>query len=299
MVFGKPVNTCYNLAEADVVVSLDSDFLAYGPTSTRYARDFAERRRRGNRLDMNRLYVVESTMTATGGKADHRLAVPYAEVEAFARALESGAPSNAHGAWVTAVTAELKSHAGRSVVIPGDHQSPSVHALAHRLNAAFGNVGKTVIYTDPIEVRPEDQIESLKVLVDDLHAGNVKCLLILGGNPAYNAPSDLNFAEAVTKAKTSAHFSLHLNETSLKTTWHLPEPHSLEDWGDTRSFDGTVSIIQPLIAPLYNSHSYLTVLDAMLQFPGRTSYEIVRAYWSGKKGGTDFEAGGASQFTTD
>ncbi len=288
MAFGKPVNTYFNFADADVVVSLDSDFLAYGPTSTRYARDFAERRRRGDRLDMNRLYVVESTMTATGGKADHRLAVRYSEVEQFARALQENTSSGPHAAWASAVAADLKSHPGRSIVIAGDHQPPAVHALAHVLNASFGNVGKTVVYTDPIEVHPVDQIESLRELVGDMNSGKVEFLLILGGNPVYNAPSDFKFADALPKVRMSTHVSLHLNETSLKTTWHLPEPHALEDWGDTRAFDGTISIIQPLIAPLYSSHSSLTVLDSMLQFPGRTSYEIVRAYWQGQVK-TDFE----------
>ena len=289
MAFGKPVNTYYNFADADVIVSLDSDFLACGATSTRYARDFAQRRRRGDRLDMNRLYVVETTMTATGGKADHRMAVRYTQVEDFARALQNDGASGPHATWASAVLADLKAHAGSSIVIAGDHQSPAVHALAHSLNASLGNVGKTVVYTDPIEVEPTDQIAALRDLVGEMNAGKVERLLILGGNPVYNAPSDLKFGGALQKVKTSVHIALHLNETSLKTTWHLPEAHSLEDWGDTRSFDGTVSIIQPLIAPLYNSHSPLTVLDAMLQFPGRTPYQIVRAYWQEKQTG-EFES---------
>ncbi len=291
-VFGKPLNTFYNFADADVVVALDSDFLACGTGSTRYARDFSTRRRRGDRLDMNRLYAIESTMTATGGKADHRLAVKYSEVEACARELASAVGAFGTGtprSWLQPVARDLTTHRGASLVIPGEHQSPNVHALAHAINAALGNVGKTVLYTDAIEIESVDQIASLRQLTDDMAAGAVEMLLILGGNPVYTAPLDFSFTKALEKVKTSIHVSLHFNETSLKTTWHLPEPHFLEDWGDTRSFDGTTSIIQPLIAPLYDSYSHLKLLDAILQFPGRSSYEIVRAYWQKQSGANDFE----------
>jgi len=290
MVFGRPVNTYYNFADADVVVSLDSDFLACGSGSTRYARDFATRRRRGNRLDMNRLYAIESTMTATGGKADHRLAVRYAQVETYAHDLSSAiGGQNPASNWLAALARDLMAHRGASLVIPGAHQSPNVHALAHVINSALGNIGKTVIYTDPIEIQPVDQIAWLKQLTTDMKAGGVEFLLILGGNPVYDAPADFEFSAALQKVKVSVHVSLHFNETSHKTTWHLPEPHFFEDWGDTRAFDGTASIIQPLIAPLYNSYSHLKLLDALLQFPGRSSYDIVRAYWEKQSGDADFE----------
>ncbi len=294
-VFGKPVNTYYKFDAADVVVSLDADFLACGFASTRYARDFSIRRRRGDRLDMNRLYAIESTMTATGGKADHRLALRYAEVESFAMELAAalgieGSGSGAYSFWVTRLARDLQAHKGSSVIIPGEHQSPAVHALAHAMNAALGNAGKTVIYTDPLEIQPVDQIESLRQLAREMNNGQVELLLILGGNPVYNAPLDFEFAKGLERVKTSIHTGLHFNETSLKTTWHIPEPHFLEDWGDARAFDGTVSIIQPLIAPLYDgSHSQLQILDAMLQLPGRSSYEIVRAYWTAQSGSNDFE----------
>jgi len=297
-VFGKPVHTYYKLETAAVVVSLDADFLACGPGSTRYARDFSTRRRQGDRLDMNRLYVVESTMTATGGKADHRLPLRYAEVEEFARELAAalgvagaGASGGAYEFWTSRVARDLQAHTGATVIIPGEHQSPAVHALAQAMNAALGNTGKTVIHTDPLEVQPVDQIDSLRNLSRDMNDGKVDLLLIFGGNPVYNAPVDFEFAAGVEKVKTSIHSATHFNETSLKTTWHIPEPHFLEDWGDTRALDGTVSIIQPLIAPLYaGSHSQLHLLDALLQFPGRSSYEILRAYWSQNSGAKDFEA---------
>jgi len=295
-VFGKPVNTYYNLADAAVVVSLDSDFLAHGAGSTRYARDFANRRRRGDRLDMNRLYVIESTMTSTGGKADHRLGMRHHEVEAFARDLAAaigagtpGSQGSTAASWVHKISGDLKSHAGNCVVIPGEFQSATVHACAQAINAYLGNIGKTVIHTAPIEVQPVDQIASLRELIGDMQAGKVELLLILGGNPIYNAPADFAFAAAMDKVKASVHLSLHFNETSGKTTWQIPESHFLEDWGDARAFDGTASIVQPLIAPLYDSHSPIELLDAAVQLPGRKSYEIVRALWSAQSGASDFE----------
>jgi Fe-S-cluster-containing dehydrogenase component/anaerobic selenocysteine-containing dehydrogenase len=294
-IFGKPVNTYFNLAGAGVVLALDADFLACGPESTRYAHDFADRRRRGDRLDMNRLYVIESTMTATGGKADHRLTLRYLEVETFARelagalGLPGGSTTSSYTALTQAVAKDLKSHAGSCVVIPGERQTPALHALSHAINHALGNTGKTAIYTDAIEVEPVDQIESLRQLNEDMHAGKVELLLILGGNPVYNAPVDFAIAKGLQKVKTSVHCALHFNETSLKTTWHIPESHFLEEWADARSYDGTVSIMQPLIAPLYDTRSHLTLLDAILQFPGRSSYEIVRQYWSAHCGAVDFE----------
>ncbi len=293
--FGRPVHAYYKLDEADVVLALDADFLACGPGSTRYARDFSTRRRRGDRLDMNRLYVAETTMSATGGKADHRLSLHYAGIEGFAANVAaavgvSGASAGtSNAAWVAAVARDLLAHKGTCVVIPGEHQSPAVHALAQAMNVALGNAGKTVIYTQPLEVEPVDQIESLRELSSDMHDGKVDVLLILGGNPVYNAPTDFHFTDSLNNVKNSVHVGLHFNETSLKTHWHIPEPHFLEDWGDARAIDGTTSIIQPLIAPLYNSHSQIQVLDSILQFPGRSSYEIVRAYWTAQSGAQDFE----------
>ena len=196
MVFGRPLNTYYNLEDATVVLALDSDFLACGQESTRLAHDFASRRTRGDRTDMNRLYAIETSMTATGGKSDHRLRVRYAEVEQLARELAAavGVPgikspgAGSHAEWMAAVARDLKAHPGQSAIIAGVHQSPAVHALAHALNAALGNVNKTVIYTEPVEVQPVDQIASIRQLAEQMHSGKVELLLILGGNPVYNAP---------------------------------------------------------------------------------------------------------------
>ncbi|HET8675961.1 MAG TPA: TAT-variant-translocated molybdopterin oxidoreductase [Blastocatellia bacterium] len=290
LAFGQYVNTIYQFDKADVVLSLDSDFLSCGPGHLRYSRDFISRRRlQDGKTEMNRLYVVESELTNTGAKADNRLALRPSEVEVFARAVATSLGvqmgSNALllvdriAKWSDAITRDLKQHAGRSIVIAGDYQPPVVHALAHAMNAALGNVGKTVVYTDAIDARAENQIQSIAELAQDLDTGQIDLLLILGGNPVYNAPADLNFAERIRQAKLRVHLSLYKDETSELCQWHIPQAHYLESWGDTRAYDGTVSLIQPLIAPLYRGKTAYEVLAAFSDQPERTSYDIIRDYW--------------------
>ncbi len=298
IVFGRPLNTIYRFDCADVILALDADFLACGEPSTRYANDFAARRVRGDRLDMNRLYMVESTLTATGGKADHRLPLRYADIESFTRnvAVSLGAlPGTAQGAsansaFLRAVTQDLLAHKSASIVIPGIHQSPTVHALTHAINHALGNLGSTVVFTNPLEVASVDQVASIRELAAALNSGAVELLLILGGNPVYDAPADLGFPALLRRAKTSVHVSPISDETSDWCAWQVPESHFLETWGDACAFDGTVSILQPLIDPLYDSRPQIEVLDVILGPPGRRAYDIVRAYWQAHSGATDFEA---------
>ena len=304
MAFGQYVNTIYQFDKADVVLSLDADFLSCGPASLRYARDFISRRRMvEGKTEMNRLYVVESQLTPTGAKADNRLAVRPSEVEAFARAVATMVGAQAGGSnaqppgdrlskWAEAVARDLKQHGGSSVVIAGDYQPPIVHALAHAINGALGNVGKTVLYTDPVETRPENQVQSIQDLAQDLDSGQIDLLVILGGNPVYNAPADINFAERLRKAKLRVHLSLYKDETSELCQWNIPQAHYLESWGDTRAYDGTVSIIQPLIAPLYRGKTAYEVLAAFSDQPERSSYDIVRDYWRSNRG-----AGGRASTT--
>src|SRR5450631_2624117 len=196
LAFGQPVETQYDFSKADVILSLDADFLYGGcPGFTRYARDFAKRRN-PDVGQMNRLYVVESTPSSTGARADHRLPVRAADIELIARALpvietiNSNVPglSDKQQAFLAGAYRDLLSHRGSSVIIAGDHQPPVVHALVHAINEKLGNVGKTVFYTDPIDANPVNQTESLKDLVADMRGGKVDMLVILDGNPAYDAP---------------------------------------------------------------------------------------------------------------
>jgi MoCo/4Fe-4S cofactor protein with predicted Tat translocation signal len=287
LAFGQPVETRYDFLKADVIVSLDADFLYAGfPGNTRYIRDFAARRNpdSGN---MNRLYVIESTPSSTGAKADHRLPVRASEIEMLARSLESFQGSDSVGRLI----ADLQSHPGSSMVIAGDHQPPAVHALSHAINAKLGNVGKTVFYSDPVDANPVNHIESLKDLVADIQGGKVDLLIILGGNPAYDAPADLNFAEVLKsdKAPLRVHYGLYQDETAELCQWHVPATHELESWGDARAYDGTVSIIQPLIAPLYNNKSALEFVAMLSGQADATGYNLVRAYWQKQHSGADFE----------
>ena len=294
LAFGDYVDTRYRLAEADVILALDADFLGCGPAHLRYVRDFAARRRPGA-PEMNRLYVLESTLTTTGAKADHRLALAARDVESAARAvaarLGTGVPRREAPAlsFVEPLVRDLARHRGRSAVIPGEHQAPAVHALAHAMNQALGNVGKTVVHTAPVEARPEDQLESLRALVQDMEAGRVELLLVLGGNPVFTAPADVPFAAALAQVPLSVHLGLYHDETAALCHWHVPEAHPLEAWSDVRAFDGTVTIVQPLIAPLYGGKSAHELLAALGEPPDRSGYDLVRQHWQARRHGGDFE----------
>ena len=278
----------YNLADADLIVSLDADFLsgASYPGFHKLVGDYAARRKDPSKL--NRLYAIESSPTTTGLKAEHRLGLRASEIPAFAAALASavgvsGVAAPAY-AWtdeqtkfLTALAKDLKASGGKSAVIPGLYQDASVAALAAAINSALGNTGKTVIAAGESSVPlPSDQLAGFKALVADLNAGKVDWLVILNGNPIYDAPADLDFADAFNKATIIAHLGSHVNETGLISHWHIPTAHYLESWSDARSYDGTVSIVQPLIDPLYGGRSAHDVLQTLLDEPELSAYEAVR-----------------------
>lgn len=301
LAFGEYLNTSYRFDQADVILALDADFLCSGPGCVRYAREFAGRRRVSDSSStMNRLYVVESTPSNTGAMADHRLPLRSTEIAAFAAVVaenlgvETGsanrqALASIPGDWVPAIARDLSKHRGSSIIIVGDQQPPAVHAMAHAMNVALGNAGKSVIYTEPVEANPVDQIQSLHELVQDIQGGQVEALLILGANPVYTAPVDLPFTESFLKVKLRVHLGLYHDETAELCHWHVPEAHYLESWGDARAYDGTVSIVQPLISPLYDgkfAHEILAVLQGHAE---RNSHDIVQNYWKGKNLATPFE----------
>jgi len=298
LAFGEPVGVHYRLDQADVILSLDADFLNAGPGHVRYAHDFAARRRVADGATaMNRLYVVESTPGVTGAIADHRWPVRSSQVEGVARALAAqlgvaGVPAPAEEAlpadWLAALARDLQAHRGRSLVVAGDQQPPIVHALAHALNDALGNVGRTVVYTDPVEAAPVNQTESLRELTTAMNAGEVELLVIIGGNPVYTAPADLAFADALGRVPFRVHLGLYADETAALCDWHIPQAHTLETWGDVRAYDGTITIQQPLIAPLYSGKSAYELLSALLGDATQTSHDIVRGHWEAQRGGEGF-----------
>jgi molybdopterin-containing oxidoreductase family iron-sulfur binding subunit len=293
----------YDLSTADVIVSLDADFLsgASYPGFHRLVRDYADRRRQPEN-GMNRLYTVESTPTTTGFKAEHRLGLRASEIPAFAAALAQAvgaagaqAPSYAWSGdqqkFLAAVAKDLKANAGKSAVIPGLYQDPSVAALALAINDALGNTGKTVqVSSTPLNPLPSDQLGDFKALAADLNAGKVDWLLILNANPIYDAPADLDFLAAFNKANTVVHLGSHVDETGQIAHWHIPAAHYLEYWSDARAYDGTVSIVQPLIDPLYGGKTTHDVFQTLLDDPMLSSYAAVRETWKPSIKG-DFETG--------
>jgi len=303
LAFGSAVDTRYVVDKARVIVSLDADILGVMPGSVRYTRDFsAARRVRGGHAEMSRLYVVESAPTNTGAKADHRLALKPSAIIAAARTLAAAIgvigvtpamlPTESQR-FVEAAARDLTANRTASLVVAGDEQPAAVHVLAHAINQALGNVGQTVLYSESIEANPIDQAASLRELVADMQAGTVSGLIILGGNPVYNAPADLKFDEALQRVAFSAHLSLYEDETSAACQWHIPEAHPLEAWSDARAWDGTATILQPLISPLYGGKSAHDLVAGLSASPGRGGYDQVRDTWKGfaiHAGIADFEA---------
>jgi len=286
LAFGQPVETRYDFSKADVIVSLDADFLYAGfPGNTRYIRDFASRRD-PDKGEMNRLYVIESTPSSTGAKADHRAPIKASE---FTRVFDEKSGVLPPG-FFEKLAADVHSHVGSSVIVVGEHLPPEVHAFAHMMNAKLGNVGKTVFCTDPVDANPANQLESLKELVADMNAGKVDLLVIMGGNPVYDAPYDLGFTEAMkNKVPLRVHYGLYQDETAELCQWHVNGTHELEAWGDARAYDGTVSIIQPLIAPLYNARSPIEFVSLLAGQADISGYDLTRAYWQKQHAGADFE----------
>lgn len=297
--FKQYVDTRYDLTKAKRIVSLDADFLLTSPGHVRYAHDFvAGRKIRSGTTDLNRLYVIESAPTITGAMADHRISVRPSQVEVLARGIAAGLGLSSVTApaldaqtqkEITVLVQDLQANPGTSVVIPGDFQVPEVHVLAHAINEKLNNIGQTVFHTEPVEAAPIDQISSLQDLINDMNAGKVELLLILGGNPVYNAPANLNFMAALDKVPFRVHLGQYEDETSHACQWHLPETHYLEAWGDLRAFDGTASIVQPLIQPLYDSKSANEVLSGLFdavsttaapETRARDGFSILRDYWA-------------------
>ena len=297
--FAAGVKPMFSLADADVIVALDADFLSGSafPGFHKLTREYAGRRK-DPKQPMNRLYSIESTPTTTGMKADHRLGLRASEIPAFAWALAGAVGAGGAGStgyswtaeqskFLEALAKDLKANAGKSAVIPGMYQHPSVTAAAMAINQALGNVGKTVTARQGVGA---DQMADFKALVADLHAGKVDWLIMLESNPVYDAPADFDFKTAMAKAKMTVHLGSHVGETGAEATWHLPATHYLEMWSDADSYDGMVSIVQPLIEPLYGGHSAHDFFQAMLDEPVNSTYEAVRETHKGSIKG-EFETG--------
>ncbi len=280
LAFGRPLQPQYRFDQADVIVSLDADFLGLDCLAPVWIRQYAERRRADS---MNRLYVVETGYSLTGANADHRWRARPSEVGEVARYLSRQlglgglkAPDPGAPKWLTAIVRDLERHRGRCLVLAGPRQPASVHGLVHWINYELGNAGRTVYYTEPV-VRTG--AEGLQRLAEEAEAGEVKTLVILGANPVYNAPADVAFADLMRRVPLTIHLGQEPDETAALATWHLPEAHYLESWGDGRAADGTAAIQQPTIAPLFGGRTAAEVIALLADYPQRRSYDIVRQYW--------------------
>jgi MoCo/4Fe-4S cofactor protein with predicted Tat translocation signal len=279
--FGDYYDAQYRLENADVILSLDADFLGgiAHPGFLPMAAAYAERHRYEEGQTMNRMYVVESGATVTGFKAEHRLALKPSEIATFGWSLV-GLGQRLTGdqqKFAASLKKDLSANNGKCVVIPGEQASEDVHLRAYGLNALLGNVGKTVVSTETVNPMPSEQVADLKSLVADMNAGKVQWLVMLGGNPLYNAPVDLEFQAAFNKVPNTVHLGAHVNETGAVSVWHINRAHYLESWSDARAYDGTISIIQPMIAPMYSGHSSHDVLQTLLDNPQASAFDAVVA----------------------
>ena len=290
-VAGRDVDLMLRLDRAAVILCLDADPLLTDPETIRHARGFADGRRAGaSGGAMNRLYAVEGVYSLTGTMADHRLRLESRQIGAFLAALAArlGAPgaSSQPGAavtgvdprWIDAVAKDLLANRGKGLIIAGERQPAGVHAAVCALNAHLGNTGKTVSYYETKDAALPS-VSSLTSLVSAMKGGAVQTLVILGGNPVFDAPADLDFASAMAKVPHTIALGHTVDETSSSAEWHIPRAHYLESWGDARAVGGTLSVVQPLILPLFGGRTPVEVLGLMVGDKDRPGYDIVRDTW--------------------
>lgn len=296
LLFGRALEPRYQLENAAVVVSLDADFLQSQPGFLRYARDFAARRRpRDHKTAQSRLYAIESTPTITGAAADHRLSLTWYEVEpatrqlALALGVKVSPPERPvlPDKWVRAVADDLRQHPGAALVVPGEQQPATVHAIAHAINEALGGFGATVDWIPPL-MEAADAL-GLVELARAIQDKEVDSLLVLGANPVYSAPADLEFDELLQQVPWRLHWGEYRDETARLCHWHIPAAHALENWGDARAYDGTIGLIQPLIKPMHGGKSALQMFAAIADGLEKDPRELLLDYWREHYSGDDFE----------
>jgi MoCo/4Fe-4S cofactor protein with predicted Tat translocation signal len=311
LALGQPARVQYRFAKASIIVSLDADLLGLHPGALQWSREITAKRK-PPQSSMNRLYSIEPSFSITGGFADHRLPVRAAYVQRFGYALAAELilkrnlqlPADYAGladalrphldhsfdpAWVKSIADDLIRNRGASVIAVGYNQPAQLHALGVLLNDLLGNRDETVVYSQVSNPGRPTHVEAIQTLAGDMQAGKIDTLVVLGGNPVYDAPADLEFATLVKNIKHSFHLSLYRNETSLLCSWHIPRAHYLETWSDARAFDGTVSIVQPLIEPLYQGLNPNEFLALVTGEPVPRGYELTRRALQNHVAVDDFE----------
>jgi molybdopterin-containing oxidoreductase family iron-sulfur binding subunit len=288
---GRNTAIVYDFGQADVIVTLESDFTNAGPGALAYSRQFAAKRKVDNGARPCRLYAMESTPSVTGSLADHRFAVKSSAIPTIAYQLAKlcGAQANVEGTppqWLNVIAQDLLAARGHCVVVPGEYQPESVHLAAFAMNKALGNVGRTVRLIEGIEPENTNSVHQLR---DDLRNGRIEMLVILGPNPVYSMPASSGFGDALRRAPLVVHLGQYYDETSRWSHWHIPEAHYLETWSDSRAYDGTATIQQPLTAPLYDGKSAHELLAFLLNNPYVSSHDIVKGYWRTRPTASPFE----------
>jgi MoCo/4Fe-4S cofactor protein with predicted Tat translocation signal len=290
--FGRPVERIYDLSKAELIFGVESDLISAAPGWLAYARQFAAARRpTENGGTMSRVYAIESTPTLLGAKADHRLPLRPDEITDALRyvagSLGTGPQqwaqqNNARSAWLKALADDLSQHKGKALVHAGREQPAEVHIVADTINGALGAFGHTVRLTAPVLANAGAMQQSMTELVQDMGAGKVDTLLMLGVNPVYDAPADVDFAGVLHRVPFSVSLALYEDETARAATWRIPATHEYETWGDARAFDGTVTIQQPQVRPLYGGHSAQQICALLLGDFTSDDYKLVRDYWQNR-----------------
>ncbi|MER9654237.1 TAT-variant-translocated molybdopterin oxidoreductase [Mesorhizobium sp. M0152] len=285
--FGRALTPIYHFDRADVIVSLDADFLGDGPGRLAYARRFADRRRVRKATDtMSRLYVIESTPTITGAAADHRRAVRPSAVESIAAAIKAALEGDNRAAgrpllepaWASALVEDLRGAGRNALVVPGAHQTEFVHALAFAMNARLDTIGNTLEFIEPPDALGADG--DLASLCQAIAGRSVDTVVVLGSNPLHTAPSDIDVRKAFSDLKLLVHWGLYRDETAFLARWHIPAAHELEGWSDIRAYDGTASIVQPLVEPLFGGKSLHQLLAALGGEFNADMQALVRRTWA-------------------
>lgn len=301
---GRDLDLMLRLDQASVILVLDADPLLADPEMIRHVRGFAAGRRAlstSSGQAMNRLYAVEGVYSLTGAMADHRLRLESRQIAPFLAALAARLAPPSTGAagsfdklpgvdprWIDAVAKDLLANRGRALIVAGERQPAAVHAAVCALNSYLGGTGKTVSYYETKDAALPS-VSSLVSLVSAMKKGAVRTLVVLGGNPVFDAPADLDFASAMAKVPEVIALGHGVDETSSKATWHIPRAHYLESWGDARAVGGTLSVVQPLILPLFGGRSPVEVLGLMAGGEDRPGYDIVRETWAPILGVGEFE----------
>jgi molybdopterin-containing oxidoreductase family iron-sulfur binding subunit len=289
LAFGEALEPVYRFDRAEVIVALDADFLGSLPGRVRHARDFIDGRRISGSgpPHMNRLYAAECTPSLTGSMADHRLALDSRALGRLAAGLAARLGIAAAGEslpepqrrWIEAAAADLQQHRGAALVLAGEAQPPAVHALAHAMNTVLDGAGRSVDYVEPVINRGAASTASIADLTTAMRQGQVSLLLMLDCNPLWDAPAGLGFADALGRVACSVHLGLYADETAAASRWHIPQAHPLESWSDLRAYDGSISLQQPLVEPLYQGRTAHEVLAVLQQRIGASSHQLLQDYW--------------------